>query len=372
MFGMIRWVAGLSTMAAAGVLVAGLLLGRAGGPYGASARAAQSQPAVLPAFPAPDLVFHMRDGFVLPARLWLPPAGVAPAGVILALHGFTDSRDAWAYPAPGFAAAGWTVVAPDQRGFGATADRGGWAGQAVMIDDAAELAHQLRARYPGARLVMMGESMGGAVVMCAAARAPATADAYVLVSPAVWGRGQMALPVRAALAAAYAVAPGWHLTGNEVQLDIAPSDNREALLALMHDPLTLRGSTVATLHGLVDLMQSAQAAASSLPPDTLMLAGRRDQVIPPAAMAAAWAKLPGGVRQALYLNGYHLLLRDLGRALVQADVLAWLADPHAWLPSGADINAAAWKADHAWAGDVSVVAPAETLEATTGRSTWPF
>ena len=367
---MIRWVAGVSTAAVVLVVVVGLLLGW---PYGAPARAAQSTKAATlgaAAFPPPDLVFHMRDGFVLPARLWRAAPGVAPAGVILALHGFTDSRDAWEYPAPGFAAAGYTVIAPDQRGFGATADRGVWAGQAVMIDDAAELLALLRARYPGQRLVLMGESMGGAVAMCVAARAPASADAYVLISPAVWGRAQMPAGVRVALWTAAAVAPGWKLTGDEVPQDIAASDNREALLRLAHDPLTLRGATVATLRGLVDLMDSAQAAAGHLPAETLMLAGRRDQVVPQAATAAAWAKVPASVRQGFYLNGFHLLLRDQDRALPQADVLAWLASPGAWLPSGADINAAAWRADHAWAGEASGAAPAVVLDSATGRNAW--
>ena len=362
---MLRALVTVSTAAA--VLALCLVLARAGLPYAASAQAAQSA-----AFPAPDQVFRMPDGFELPARVWRPPAGVAPRGVILALHGFTDSRDAWEYPAPGLAAAGYTVVAPDQRGFGATADRGVWAGQAVMIDDAAELARQLRARFPGQRLVMAGESMGGAVTMCVAARAPDTADAYVLISPAVWGRAQMALPVRGALWAAFAVAPGWKLTGTEVPLEIAASDNRDALLRLAHDPLTLRGATVRTLRGLVDLMDSAQAAARNLPPNTLLLNGRRDQVIPQQAIAAAWAKTPPGVRRAMYLNGYHLLLRDLDRALVEADVLAWLDDAQAWLPSGADINAAAWQADHAWDGEVSAAAPARLLDGTAGRATWPY
>ena len=362
MAGTIRWVAVVSTALALTLAIVLLL--------GARARAASAVP--VPAFPVPDQVFVMQDGAKLPARLWHPPPGTPPAGIILALHGFTDSRDAWAYPAPGLAAAGWTVVAPDQRGFGATADRGGWAGQATMIADARALAAQLRAAYKQQRLVMMGESMGGAVTMCVAAQAPATADAYILVSPAVWGRAQMAPGVRAALAIGAAVVPGYHLLGNEIPLDIAATDNRDALLALVHDPLTVRGATIGTLRGLVDLMDSAQAAAPHLPPNTLMLAGRRDQVIPQAAIAAAWAKTPPGVRQAVYLSGYHLLLRDQARALPQADILAWLADPTRWLPSGADINAAAWRADHAWNADASPVAPAAVLDPAVGRNPWPY
>ena len=312
----------------------------------------------------------MRDGYVLPARLWRPSG--TPRGIILALHGFTDSRDAWEYPAPGFAQAGYLVVAPDQRGFGATVGRGTWAGQEAMIGDARELAGRLRREHPGIPLVIMGESMGGAVAMCVAARAPETASAYVLLAPAVWGRAQMAPGVRGALWAASRVAPCWHLTGQEVKLDIAASDNREALVRLAQDPLTLRGSTIAMLSGLVDLMDSAQAAAPHLPPNTLILDGRRDQVIPPQATAAAWARLPPGVRRGFYLSGYHLLLRDMDRALVEADVLAWLDNPQRWLPSGADINAASWRADHAWTEDASNALPAQALDGVGLHRVWPF
>jgi alpha-beta hydrolase superfamily lysophospholipase len=357
----------VSTASVILVVLGWLLTGKFGAPFAGSARAAQSV-----TFPPPDLLLPMRDGFVLPARVWRPAPGVAPAGVILALHGFTDSRDAWEYPAPAFTAAGYTVVAPDQRGFGATADRGTWAGQEVMIDDAAELAGAMRARFPGQRLILMGESMGAAIAVCLAARAPETADAYVIESPAVWGRAQMAPSLRLALWAASGVAPSWKFTGNEVPLDIAASDNREALLRLAHDPLTLRGTTISMLRGLVDLMDSAQAAAPNLPATALVLNGRRDQVVPQDAIAAFWAKLPPNVRRGLYLGGFHLLFRDTGRALVEQDVVAWLAHPGAWLPSGADINAAAWQADHAWQAGVSAAAPAATLETTTGRTSWPY
>ena len=41
-------------------------------------------------------------------------------------------------------------------------------------------------------------------------------------------------------------------------------------------------------------------------------------------------------RIAVYPKGYHMLLRDLDAAKPQADVLAWIADKTAPLPSGAD------------------------------------
>jgi alpha-beta hydrolase superfamily lysophospholipase len=349
---------------AAAMLLAWTLAGCAGQPATDAQRVATA--------PAPDLVFTASDGTNLPARRWLPPPGVAVRGVILALHGFSDSRDAWEMPAPLFAAAGYAVFAPDLRGFGATATRGVWPGAAVLEDDAAQQLAQLRTLYPGQRLILMGESMGGAVALCVAARHPASADAFVLLAPAVWGRAQMSLVLSGTLWLADGIAPEWHLTGGEIPLDIAATDNREALLRLAHDPLTLRSSSVGMLAGLVDLMDAAQAAAPDVRGPVLVLAGRRDQVVPPAATAAAWARLPPGVRRAFYLGGYHLLLRDRDRALVDADILSWLADPESWLPSGADINAAAWQADHGFTPGPAALLPAEALDGYGERSTWPY
>jgi alpha-beta hydrolase superfamily lysophospholipase len=350
------------------MVLAGALAGCAG--QGATGTASDAQR--VASAPPPDLVFTMRDGTRLPARRWLPPDGVPWRGVILALHGFSDSRDAWEMPAPVFAAAGYAVFAPDQRGFGATSTRGAWPGASVLEDDSTQLLAELRSRYPGQRLILMGESMGGAVALCLASRHPAPADAFVLLAPAVWGRAQMAPLLVGSLWLADGVAPGWHLTGGEIPLDIAASDNREAILRLAHDPLTMRSSSVAMLAGLVDLMDAAQRAAADLHGPVLVLAGRRDQVVPPAATAAAWARLPPGVRRGFYLGGYHLLLRDRDRALVDADVLAWLDDPGQWLPSGADINAAAWQADHGFAGGPAAMLPAEALDTNGGRTPWPF
>src|SRR3954464_9915347 len=63
----------------------------------------------------PERSFVMADGARLPYRSWLPAGPVH--SVVLALHGFNDSRDAWELPAPSFAAAGIAFYAPDQRGF---------------------------------------------------------------------------------------------------------------------------------------------------------------------------------------------------------------------------------------------------------------
>jgi acylglycerol lipase len=299
--------------------------------------------------------FVMEDGMRLPFRVWRPagelwPGDAWPAGpwaVVLALHGFNDSRDAWAIPAPDFAAAGVAVYAPDQRGFGATTARGLWPGADALADDASAMVALLRRRHPGARIVLMGESMGGAVMMHLATRGSAVpVDGMVMLAPAVWGRASMNVFMQGGLWVASTFVPGMTVTRPPPVVRIVASDNVEALRALGRNPLTIRATRFDTLRGLVDLMDLALAAAGRFPAvPALMLYGAKDMIIPPAATRATWRALPDApVRRSYYPNGYHLLLRDLGRAAPTGDILAWLRQAGSALPSGGEAAAAEWVA----------------------------
>ena len=307
-----------------------------------------SVPRAASRLPSPaDEVFTMADGARLPVRSWLPDGerAVEPWAVVLALHGFNDSRDAWEIPAPVFNAAGIALFAPDQRGFGGAPERGRWPGGQALVDDARAMAHLLRARYPRAKLYLMGESMGAAVLMVLAEEPdPPPAAGYVLLAPAVWGRAEMNMFLRASLWLASTFVPGVSVTGQEVPLNVHASDNREALIRLSRDSLTLHRTRFDTLRGLVDLMDEAVAAAPHVRVPALVLYGGRDDFVPKSATAATWRALPASAREAFYPEGHHLLLRDLDRALPITDVVRWMHDPGAPLPSGADGAARSWLA----------------------------
>ena len=73
------------------------------------------------------------DGAHLPVTIW-PAVGQTKA-VVVALHGFTDYRNAFALPAPTWQQAGITTLAFDQRGFGGTERAGIWGGLAAYRAD---------------------------------------------------------------------------------------------------------------------------------------------------------------------------------------------------------------------------------------------
>ncbi|MDE7547018.1 alpha/beta fold hydrolase [Acetobacter fabarum] len=291
-------------------------------------------------FVPPDGVMTLRDGAAIPVRVW--HAHGRERAVVLALHGFNDSKDAWEYSAPALAAQGITLVAPDIRGFGAAPQRGGWAGSARLVADAREEAAQTRQKHPGVPLYLMGESMGGAVLMLlmSGPDAPRVAGT-ILLAPAVWDMGVGADIPLAILATFF---PRRLVTGHELPVHVVASDNPAALIRLYYDPLTLRQTRLEALHGLVALMRGAARAAPRLHGPVLCLYGDQDQLVPPQAMAQAWQVLPPAVRLDLITGGHHLLLRDRRGALALGDIAGWISRPDHFLPSGGDITAAVWLA----------------------------
>lgn len=279
------------------------------------------------------------DGARLPFRAWLPEGEVE--AVILALHGMNDYSNAFAEPALFWRARGIAVYAYDQRGFGATATRGFWPGHAALAADFAAAAALLRARHPGKRVFVLGESMGGAVALASlTGENPAAVDGAILVAPAVWGRATMGLAPRLALWAAVRAAPSMTLTGRG--LDVKPSDNLEMLRALARDPLVIKGTRVDAIWGLVNLMDEALEAAPRVKTPLLVLYGAKDELIPKAPTRRFLARLSpeADARVAYYPAGYHMLTRDVQANVVLADVAAWVkgrANGHTpALPSGAD------------------------------------
>jgi len=288
---------------------------------------------------------RMTDAAVLPLRVWRPEGPVR--GVILALHGFNDYSNAFDSPGRFWAKQGILTYAYDQRGFGGAPFRGRWPTVRGLTGDLGTASRLIRARHPDVPLVLLGESMGAAVVMAAMAEpVPPEADAAVLSAPAVWARETMPFWQRAGLWLFAHTVPGMKVSPRGIKRH--PSDNIEMLRQLSRDPKVIKRTRVDAVYGLVNLMDAALAAAPSLPDRTLVLLGKQEDIIPSDARAALQGRLPRDpcrVRLAQYESGYHMLLRDLQAERVLRDVAAWIDDPRGALPSGAERMLAAAPAE---------------------------
>ncbi|SDG18888.1 Lysophospholipase, alpha-beta hydrolase superfamily [Limimonas halophila] len=279
---------------------------------------------------------RMPDGARLPLYRWLPRDG-EPRAVILGVHGFGDTGMAFDIPASWFAANGFAVYAYDQRGFGANPNAGIWPGTDTLVGDLDTAVRLIDDRHPETPVYVLGASMGGAVVLTAAAQNELPAvDGAILAAPAVWARSTMPFYQRWALWLGARLVPWLKVSGTD--LGIRASDNDAALYALGRDPHVIVETRVDALHGLTNLMDAALAAGDDAPTPLLSVYGVNDAIVPAQPMLKLWHKLPEhGATPALYRDGWHMLLRDVHAHRVWHDIEAWIAAGGANpLPSDAD------------------------------------
>lgn len=284
----------------------------------------------------PRLIAH--DGARLGMSVWRAAGRAEPWAVVVGLHGMNDYAEAFALSAPEWAAAGVTTYALDQRGFGRSPQRGVWGGTELMVEDLRTLCGLVRARHPAAILAVVGESMGGAVAIAGfASPRPPDADRLVLSAPAVWGWGDQPLLYRSTLWLGAHTIPSRSVSPPPfVRRRIRASDNTAHLIRMGRDRNLLFRTRIDAIYGLVGLMQTARSSIGRMrSPPTLYQYGAHDDIIPPEpSVAAAAAVAANGGRTAYYPSGFHMLTRDLWRGAPIGDVLAFVRDPAAPLPSG--------------------------------------
>lgn len=275
------------------------------------------------------------DGAALGLTVW--PAATEPEWIIVGAHGMNDYAHAFHIAAPYWAERGVTSYAYDHRGFGRSYGRGTWPDEDTMVEDLRTVIGLVRARHPDIPLAVIGISMGGAVVMrtFGSARPPEGVSRIVFSGPGLRGWGSLPVLQRALLWMSVRIRPGWSVRPPRF-VKIEPSDNQEMLQRLWADPLGLRHNTISHVHGVVSLMENAHRAAPHLPATIPMLLtyGARDMIVLEKGVRRTARRLPGHVRTAYYPEGYHMLLRDLQAQTVFEDILSFLKDPRAPLPSG--------------------------------------
>lgn len=283
--------------------------------------------------------FITEDGTYLPFSHW--PSSTIDA-VLIAVHGFNDYRNFFQQPGDYFTRHNIISYAYDQRGFGGSAMRGYWAGVETYVDDLQTFVQLIKQRHPDRPVYLLGESMGGAIIIHTMTQNPSLPVAgIILAAPAVWGRKTMPWYQTMLLWTLSHSLPWMTLTGEG--LDIKASDNIEMLKALSRDPLIIKETRVDTIYGLVNLMDQALDDASLITGKTLLLYGEKDEIVPMQPTLSFLQDLlkahPADRTVAIYQEGFHMLLRDLSAPQVWGDILSWISSGDKLLPSGADLYA---------------------------------
>jgi alpha-beta hydrolase superfamily lysophospholipase len=266
----------------------------------------------------------MDDGYHLPLLHWGNPD--ESKGIVLALHGLNDYGSAFESTGHYLETRGISLISYDLRGFGTTAGAGYWHGSQRMIKDNLNMLQILRQRYPEKPLFMLGESMGGAIVLATLDQLNSEIDGTILLAPAIWSRQSMPWYQRFLLWLAVHTVPAKKLTGEG--LDIQASDNIEMLRSLGRDPLVIKATRVDVLYGVTNLMDIAAEATVDFSDKSLIMYGKHDDIVPRQPTCRWLRSLPDtGLNQReilIYENGYHMLNRDLQAIRVLDDIAEWV------------------------------------------------
>jgi epoxide hydrolase 4 len=108
----------------------------------------------------------------------LAPAGDPRDDLAVLLHGWPEDGSSWAHVAPLLVEAGYRVVCPDLKGFGASdSPKRGYDAE-TLADEISQLVRNLHAR----KAVLVGHDWGGATALATAFRHPGRVRALVLAS----------------------------------------------------------------------------------------------------------------------------------------------------------------------------------------------
>lgn len=283
--------------------------------------------------PTETTLLCSADGTKISVHTWRSDS---PHGVVQITHGMGEHALRYAELAEALNACGWTVVAQDHRGHGASAESeevlgqigsAGWAGLVADID---LVRDHSAAQVPGGPLVLFGHSMGSFAVQQYLPTLGANFDAIVLTGTAAIDLLEPALDLDAPLDLAMFNAPflpartdfDW-LSRDEARVD-----------AYVTDPLTGFGldieATKALFAGARPLAAPDALAGVRADLPIYVAVGDADPVNAQLALVqvlvdryvAAGLK---AVELKVYEGARHELVNETNRDEVAVDLIEWLS-----------------------------------------------
>ena len=255
-------------------------------------------------------------------RIW-KPAGASRAAVIF-LHGLGDHSGLYPMLADALGPCGISVYAPDLRGNGRSPGyRGHVDSWSSFREDLRCLAGQVRSAAPGVPLFLVGNSLGGLIVLDYALRYPEGVRGVVALSPPL---GEIGVPP-VLLALGRAVSRIWPRFALETGMDLTGLSRDPAVVReVLADPLFHRRGTARLSTEVTGAMARVQEQAARFPAPVLVMHGSADRMVRPDGSRRFIASVRRADKLLIEYDGaYHALLADLDRERVLSDLGAWIA-----------------------------------------------
>jgi alpha-beta hydrolase superfamily lysophospholipase len=262
-----------------------------------------------------ELELRTADGTSLYAQMWTPSGPIARAVAIV--HGLGEHSGRYNEMAEFFASMGLMVLAYDHRGHGRSG--GGLPSFEVLRSDI-DVALEFLRRHGFAKPTLVGQSMGGGLVLQHALRFPASIGSAVAMSPML----RTAFPP-----------PFWKLWLGRVVGNVWPSftlrtgidandlsHDPEAVRAYLADPWVHRKISAALGLSMIAAGERSLEHAGELSVPLLLMHGTADRITSHRA-SEAFARDAGSWCRLQLWDG---LAHDLHHELQRTDVLRYIVD----------------------------------------------
>jgi alpha-beta hydrolase superfamily lysophospholipase len=255
-------------------------------------------------------------------QAWLPTQA-RPRAVIVNLHGLGDHSGLYPNLASHFPARGVALYAFDMRGNGRSPGQRAYLGSwKEYRGDLEAFVGRVREWEPGLPLFLLGNSLGGLVVLDYVLHYPGQVEGVIAAAPVLGDVGVP--PVLMALGRVMSrVLPRFSLN---VGMDLTGLAREPSVIeAVLADPLFHRRGTARLSTEVTSAINRVQHLAGSLSVPLLILHGSADRMVPPDGSRTFFAKVRFPDREFReYPGAYHGLFADRGFEAVLGDLEAWI------------------------------------------------
>ncbi|HUG86713.1 MAG TPA: lysophospholipase [Euzebya sp.] len=275
--------------------------------------------------------FLAQGGVTIFTQTWVPASD--PRALVVLSHGYAEHSGRYAHVARALTDAGYAVAALDHRGHGRS------GGPRARLRDISELSadyalfrdelDQASGKHgidiPDLPHVLLGHSMGGAVVLDHLIGPHEPVRAVVLSAPFIRNTAPVPTPLRV-------IAPyvGRIMPGAPTQKLDSRSVSRDPKVVADYDsdPLNYRGAVqAATGAALLALESHLLGAADRITEPTLILHGTEDKLAAVGGSRDLAGALGSQVVDLKTYDGlYHEVFNEPEQDTILADVVAWLDD----------------------------------------------
>lgn len=266
--------------------------------------------------------FEGAGGLSLFRRTWRPAGH--PKAALINVHGLGDHSGLYPTLVEHFIAREIAVYAPDLRGNGRSAGQRGYVERwEEYREDLGRFVALVRQEEPGRPIFLLGNSLGGLIVLEYTLHQPEGIRGVIAASPPL---GRLGVP-GPLLALGRILSRIWPRFSIRTGMDLSGLARDPVVVeTVLADPLFHRLGTARLSTEVVAAIARVQAEAPRFPLPLLVIHGSSDRMVPPDGSRRFIARVGHPDRELHeYAGAYHVLFADLDYERVLTDVERWIA-----------------------------------------------